>query len=409
VNINDVDLYDPDSFVDGVPEEMFAVLRREAPVFRHPHPDGGHFWCVTRHADLVEVNRNASVFSSWEGGTNIDTPVGEGLDTSRMIMLNMDQPEHTKLRKIVNAGFTPRRIRELQDILKQRATTIVDDIAEQGRCDFVEHVAAELPLQAIADLLGVPQEDRHKLFDWSNRLIGFDDPEFGNTQERAAGAATEMYAYSQSLAEERRRNPTDDIVNDLLTAEVDGQRLDDLEFNLFFLLLAVAGNETTRNAISHGMLALIQNPDQRQRLLDDPDLIDTAVEEILRWATPVMYFRRTPKVDYELHGQMLPAGDPVAFYHISANRDEDVFDDPLTFDVGRAPDPNSAQNAFGGGGPQFSSGANLARAEIKVIFEELLGRIPDMELDGPVDRLRSNFINGLTRMPVSFTPVAATR
>jgi cholest-4-en-3-one 26-monooxygenase len=407
VDLSEVDLYNPDNYVESVPNEMFAVLRREAPVYRHPHPEGGFFWCVTKHHDLVEVNRNAKAFSSWQGGTNIDTPPDENIETARMMMLNMDQPEHTKLRKIVNTGFTPRRIREMQDILKERARTIVADIGEQGECDFVEAVAAELPLQAIADLLGVPQEDRHKLFEWSNRLIGFDDPEFRNTAEDAGEAAGEMYAYAQTLADERRKRPTDDIVNDLITAEVDGHKLDDLEFNLFFLLLAVAGNETTRNAISHGMHAFIQNPDQRQKLIDDPSLIDTAVEEVLRWATPVMYFRRTATEDYELHGETIKTGDPVVFWHISANRDEEVFDDPLAFDITRAPDPSSAQISFGGGGPHFCLGANLARAEIKVMFEELMAHIPDMELAGPVDRLRSNFINGLKRMPVSFTPVSA--
>jgi cholest-4-en-3-one 26-monooxygenase len=405
VELSDVDLVDPDNFVEGVPHEMFAVLRREAPVYAHPDPYGT-FWCVTRHADLVEMNRNAKTFSSWLGGTNIPAMSAEDLVMTRSIMLNMDPPDHTKMRKIVNTGFTPRRIRELEQILQQRAVRIVDQICERGSCEFVEDVAAELPLQAIADFLGVPQEDRKLLFELSNRLIGFDDPEFAGNADTAMDAAAEMFVYAQQMADEHRANPRDDIVSDLLRAEVDGERLDDMGFNLFFMLLAVAGNETTRNAISHGMHALITHPDQRQLLLDDPALLDDAVEEILRWATPVMYFRRTATEDTVLGGQEIAAGDRVAMWHMSANRDEAVFDDPFTFDVRRGPNPHLMHVAFGGGGPHFCLGANLARAEMRVMFAELLRRTPDMELDGPVDRLRSNFINGLKRLPVRFTPSA---
>jgi cholest-4-en-3-one 26-monooxygenase len=403
VQLSDVDLNDPDNFVEGVPHEMFAVLRREAPVYAHPDPSG-FYWCITRHDDLVEVNRHAKEFSSWQGGTNIPELPVEDLVMTRQIMLNMDPPDHTKMRKLVNAGFTPRRIRELEEILATRARTIIDAVAERGTCDFVEEVAAELPLQAIADFLGVPQEDRKLLFDLSNKLIGFDDPEFRNDAQGAMDAAGEMFVYAQQMADRKRAEPGDDIVSDLLAAEVDGERLDDMEFNLFFLLLAVAGNETTRNAISHGMLALIEHPDQRRRLLDDPSLLDGAIEEILRWATPVMHFRRTATVDIEIGGQQIAAGDRVVMWHMSANRDEAIFDDPHTFDVGRGPNPHLMHVAFGGGGPHFCLGANLARAEMRIMFDEILRRLPDMELDGSVERLRSNFINGIKRMPVRFTP-----
>ena len=402
-----MDVYDPANYAAGVPHEMFTTLRREAPVYWHPHPDGGGFWCITRHEDLVAVNRDTRVFSSWQGSSFLNTPQGDDLDTTRMLMLNMDPPEHTKLRMIVNRGFTPRRIKELQDILAIRARTVVDGIADRGGCDFVADVACELPLQAIAEFLGVPQDDRHQLFDWTNRMIGFDDPEFQTDPDDGKVAAAEIYAYAQGLASERRANPRDDIVTALITAEVDGHKLTDLDFNLFFLLLAVAGNETTRNAISHAMLALIEHPDQRQRLLDDPSLIDLAIEEFLRWASPVMNFRRTATQDTEIRGQAIKAGDRVVMWHISANRDEDVFDDPFTFDVGRNPDKNLGHVAFGGGGAHFCLGANLARAEMKVMMTELLRRVPDMALDGPVERLRSNFINGIKRMPVRYTPDTA--
>jgi cholest-4-en-3-one 26-monooxygenase len=406
VKLSDVDIYDPDNYVDGVPHEMFATLRRESPVHRHDHPAGGTFWAVTRHQDIVQVNRDAHLFSSWVGSSFINTPEGDALTQTRLFMLNMDPPEHTKLRKIVNRGFTPRRIKELQDILAERATRVVDHVIEKGQVEFVEEVASELPLQAIADFVGIPQEDRHQVFEWSNQLIGFDDPEFqeGRDETGQHQAAIEMYAYAQQLADERRKDPQDDIVTALLNAEIDGEALDDMEFNVFFLLLAVAGNETTRNAISHTMLALIEHPEQRQRLLDHPEMIDTAVEEFLRWATPVMNFRRTATADTVIGDQEIAEGDRVVMWHISGNRDETVFDDPYTFDIGRNPEHNLGHIAFGGGGPHFCLGANLARAEIKVMMEELLRRAPEAELAGPVERLRSNFINGVKRMPVRFTP-----
>jgi cholest-4-en-3-one 26-monooxygenase len=295
-------------------------------------------------------------------------------------------------------------IRDLMDHLVEETRGIVDGIIERGSCEFVEEAAAELPLIAIAEFLGVPVEERKVIFDLSNRLIGFDDPEFQTTAEDGQNAAMEMWAFAQQLADERRRAPRNDIVSTLLAAEVDGHRLTELDFNLFFLLLAVAGNETTRNAISHGIHALIEHPEQWQLLRDDPSLIDGAVEEILRWATPVMYFRRATTTDVELGGEVIPEGEIVSFWHMSANRDEDVFSDPYTFDI-RRPDVQSTLHvAFGGGGPHFCLGANLARAEIKVMLSELLRRMETIELAGPVRRLRSNFINGIKEMPVTFTP-----
>jgi len=406
MELSEVDVYDPENFVDGVPHEMFATLRREAPVYLHSRPEGSDFYCVTRHEDLVTVNRDPKTYSSWLGGATIDM-TEDSLETQRMMMLNMDPPEHTKLRKIVNKGFTPRMIRALQDHLEHEATTIVDNIVERGQCDFVPEVASELPLIAIAEFLGVPREERKVIYDLSNRLIGFDDPEFQTSREDAFSAAMELYAFAEGLAADRRKNPQDDIVSALLHAEVDGQRLSDLEFNLFFLLLAVAGNETTRNAISHGMHAFIEHPEQYQRLVADPSLIDSAVEEILRWSTPVMNFRRTTTTDTVLGGVDIPAGAPVVFWHMSANRDETVFDNPYDFDITRDPNLHTLHVAFGGGGPHFCLGANLARAEIKVMFAELAKRIPEMELNGPVRRLRSNFINGIKEMQVKFEPASA--
>ncbi|MEA2922719.1 MAG: hypothetical protein QOF07_2684, partial [Bradyrhizobium sp.] len=307
----------------------------------------------------------------------------------------------TRYRLLINKGFTPRMVKQLDDSMRDRATRIVDAICEKGECDFVTDVAAELPLQVIADILGVPQEDRFRVFDWSNRLIGADDPEYAVATDNPMEAAMELYAYAHNLAADRRENPKDDIVSILLRAEVEGHTLSELEFDMFFLLLTVAGNETTRNALAHGMLALIEHPEQRQKLIDDPSRIAGGVEEILRWGSPVMCFRRTATQDLEVGGQLVKAGDKVVIWYISANRDETVFDDPYTFDVSRDPNPHIS---FGGGGPHFCLGANLARMEMNVMYEELLERLPDMELNGPVERLQSHFINGIKHLPVRFTP-----
>jgi cholest-4-en-3-one 26-monooxygenase len=403
VQLADVDLYDPDSFVAGVPHEMFETLRHQAPVYPHPRPDGGRFWCITRHEDLVAVNRDNVTFSSNRAATNIDTPPPEQLEQVRLMMLNLDPPEHTKLRKIVNKGFTPRRIRELMQHLEEEAQAIVARAKEKGEFDFVTEVAADLPLIAIAEFLGVPREERQRIFDLSNALIGFDDPDYRDTAIDQQDAAVDMFLFAQDMATRKRADPGDDIVSDLLTADVDGHSLSDVEFNLFFMLLSVAGNETTRNAISHGMHAFLEHPDQVRKLQEDPSLIDGAIEEILRWASPVMYFRRTTTKPVTVGDVDIPADEAVVFWHISANRDETVFDDPHGFDITRSPNPHSsAQVAFGGGGPHFCLGANLARAEMKVTFEALLPHLGTAELVEPPRRLRSNFINGLKEMKVRF-------
>lgn len=400
MRLEDVDLLDPDVFREGRHHEMFAVLRREDPVHWHPEPDGPGFWCITRHADLVTVNRDYEVFSSAEQGVNIPD-IAPGDEMVREMMLIMDPPRHTRYRLLVNKGFTPRMVGLIEDHLRAKARAIVDNVCERGACDFVVDIASELPLQAIAELMGVPQEDRHRLFEWSNRLVGFDDPEFQGSREDGLHAAAEVYAYANQLAAQRRNDPRDDIVSRLINAEIDGDRLSEAEFDMFFLLLAVAGNETTRNATAHGMKALIEHPDQYAALVADPDLVDSAVEEILRWATPVLHFRRTARRDYELGGRTIRAGDKVVMWHISANRDETVFDDPFRFDIRRSPNDHIA---FGGGGPHFCLGANLARMELRLIFRELVTRLPDLTLDGDVEFLRSNFIGGIKRMPVRFTP-----
>jgi cholest-4-en-3-one 26-monooxygenase len=403
MELRDVNLLDRDQYVKGVPHETFELLRREAPIFWHETDEegGSGFWAVMRHKEVVEVNRDNIQWSSHEKTALTMESDEENLAQQRMMMLNMDPPMHTRYRLLVNKGFTPRHVNALEDNIRQLTNEIIDQVVEKGSADFVVDMAAELPLQVIAEVMGVPQEDRHKVFDWSNRMIGSEDPEYAVSPEHVMEASMELYAYANALAQQKRIEPGGDIISALLNSEVDGERLTELEFDLFFLLLAVAGNETTRNLISHAMLALIENPDQRQKLLDDPSLIPAAVEEMLRWGTPVMQFRRTAMNDAVLGGQEIKAGDKVVMWYMSANRDESMFDDPYNFDVTRTPNEHVA---FGGGGPHFCLGANLARMEIRVMFQEVLRRLPDMQLAGPVDRLRSNFINGIKHMPVEFSP-----
>jgi cholest-4-en-3-one 26-monooxygenase len=400
VDVAHEDLSSPDTFVPGVPFETFDRLRKEAPVFFHDEPGGPGFWCVTRYEDLVAVNRDNQLFSSNRKTALFMESDEEMLAQQQLMMLNMDPPMHTRYRLLVNKGFTPRRVSQLEETIRRQTNGIIDTVCEKGEADFVTEMSAELPLQVIADLLGVPQEDRHLVFDWSNRMIGSEDPEYNTNAELAQNASMELYSYFNNLASQRKVDPKEDLVTALLSAEVNGERLSELELDLFFLLLSVAGNETTRTAISHGMVALSEFPDQQKRLVEDPSLINSAVEEILRWATPVMHFRRQATAPTQIGDQKIGEDEKVVFWHISANRDETVFDDPYTFDVARSPNEHVA---FGGGGPHFCLGSNLARLEMRVFFEELLKRLPDIAVTGKVDRLRSNFINGLKHVPVSFS------
>jgi cholest-4-en-3-one 26-monooxygenase len=394
-----VDIYDPDIYVTGVPHQAFRTLRNEAPVYFHPEPGGTGFWAVTKYADVVTCSKDPATYSSWRGGTNIPDYPPDSLEVIRMLMVNMDPPQHTKFRRLTSTGFTPRMIARMEEYIRRAAKKIIDEAAPLGACDFVTKIAAELPLVVIADIMGVPQEDRHKVFDWSNRLIGFDDPEFQTSLEDAQQAAAEIWAYANDLAEGRKGQEGKDLVTVLINAEIDGEKLTEMEFDAFFLLLAVAGNETTRNLISGGMLALMEHPEQRARLLADRSLLPTAVEEMLRWVTPVIHFRRTCNKDTVLRGVPIKEGDKVVLYYASANRDEEVFPDGHVFDVARSPNDHLAF----GIGQHSCLGLNLARLEIRVMFEEILSRMPDIELAGPVRRLRSNFINGFKEIPVRYT------
>lgn len=401
MQLSDINLIDRDRYVDRVPFEMFDTLRRESPIFWHEQDEpGGHgFWAVTSYPDVVEVNRDIERFSSARRSALIQELPEEELEQQRMMLLNMDPPMHTRYRLLVNKGFTPRMVNKLEEQMRERTARLVDEVAEKGGCDFVTDVAAELPLQVIADIMGVPQEDRHKMFDWSNRMVGSEDAEYQSVEEAPHLAAMELFTYAHGLVAEKRANPHDDIFSLLTQVELNGDRLSELELDMFFLLLAVAGNETTRNLISGAMAAFFEHPDQWERLRADRSLLPRAVEEMLRFVSPVMNFRRQTAVPVELSGTTIGADEKVVFFHVSGNRDEAVFDDPQHFDIGRHPNPHIA---FGGGGPHFCLGANLARMEIRVMYEHLLDRVPDIEPAGPPERLQSRFISGIKHLPVRF-------
>ncbi len=409
MELTDINLLDRDRFTHGVPHDWFTYLRANAPIYRHPEPDGPGFWVLTKHEDVVTVGKDGGRYSSAQENGGVialeDFQMGgDGADAFTQgadIMIMTDAPKHTRQRKLVNRGFTPRMVGALEEHIRALTTRIMDGVIEKGEADFVVDIAAEVPLQVIAEMLGVPYEDRQKLFEWSNRMVGSEDPEYLVDQSEVMNAQVEMFMYAQQLAADRRENPRDDIVTTLLFAELDGDTLSEMDFNLFFMLLAVAGNETTRNSMTHGMLAFFDHPDQWAKLVADATLIDSAVEEIVRWASPVMYFRRNVTEDHDFKGHDFKQSDKVAIYYASANRDEEVFEDPFGLDITRDPNP---QIGFGGGGPHFCLGANLARLQIKSLFGELARRVPDIHRTGDVQHLRSNFIGGVKHVPVAFTP-----
>ncbi|HCT81657.1 MAG TPA: steroid C27-monooxygenase [Micromonosporaceae bacterium] len=398
------DFTDPGLYEERVPTEELAELRRTTPVWWNKQPrgisayDDEGYWVVTRHADVMEVSRNSDVYSSWENTAiirfNPEKMSREQIELQRFVLLNIDPPHHTKLRGIVSRGFTPRAINSLRDALAAKAETIVHNALEKGTGEFVTDVACELPLQAIAELMGVPQEDRHKIFDWSNEMIGYDDPDY---EGDPLNSAMELLGYSMAMAEERKACPMNDIVTTLVHAEVDGGHLTSDEFGFFIILLAVAGNETTRNSISHGMNAFMDHPEQWE--LFKAERPKTTPDEIVRWATPVTVFQRTATVDTELGGQKIKKGDRLGLFYRSANFDEEVFDHPERFDIMRSPNPHLG---FGGSGAHFCIGANLARLQIDLIFNAIADHMPNIRKVGEPRRLRSGWLNGIKELQVQY-------
>ena len=410
IRAEDVDFSSIDFW--GQPAEVreagFAALRREKPISFHkefepppeiPLPRGPGYWALTKHRDVLEASRDADVFCSGKGSQIPDLP--ESFNEFFGSMINMDDPKHGRLRRIVSRGFTPRALGKLEADVQRRAKQTIDRVIEKGACDFVTEIAAPLPLEIICDLMGIPDSQTKFVFEKTNVILGLGDPEYvppgTNLLMAALTAGQALATLMNELADERRKNPKDDLTSALLNAELEGGLLTQQELASFFVLLVAAGNETTRNAISHGMKALTDFPDERRKWFGDFDgKAPTAIEEIVRWATPVIHFRRTATGDTELSGQKIRAGEKVVLWYNSANRDEDVFRDPYRFDVTRTPNEHVG---FGGPGPHHCLGANLARREMRVMFREIAERIPDLQITGPPEYLRSNFIHGIKRMP----------
>jgi cholest-4-en-3-one 26-monooxygenase len=392
-----------DTWEREVPHDQFAYLRRNAPVHWHEVPGDTGFWAVTKYQDVKAISRDPHTWSTQLGTAFIRTQTPEFIALASLTLLNMDPPKQTRYRRLVSAGFTPKMIAQLKGQIQARAEKIANRVVDKGgEVEFIGDVAQYLPLQMICDLVGVPEQDHARILDWANRMVGFQDPDFRTTPEDGEIAAAEALAYCGELVEERRERPRDDILTALVQAEVDGDRLTSDEIGMFFVILFVAGNETTRNLIAHAMNALITHPASYRELaanLDDEELWRSATEEFLRWGSSIHNFRRTATRDTELHGRRIAAGEKVVTFYTSANHDEEVFTDPYTLDIRR--DPND-HVTFGGGGPHFCLGAGLARMQIRCMMRELLRRFPAAEHAGPVRRMRSDFINGIKQMPVRF-------
>jgi cholest-4-en-3-one 26-monooxygenase len=412
-----IDVASPRVYAEGVPHEALAALRRHDPVHWHPWPGTrGGFWLLAKHADVIAVGKDPKLFSSQVGHIALEDREPDAL-AARQSMIETDPPDHTRLRKLVSDAFTRTKVREYEVYTRDMVGELLDRAIAMGEFDWVKEISEPVPVNVLISILGLPQEDIPTLIEWTSELAAATDSEYQPDPVRypshvdprllpfGSPAALQIFEYGHRIGEERRRHPTDDLVSRLVHAEVDGERLSDTEYSNFFELFIFAGNETTRTGISQGMLALIENPDQFDRLVEDPSLVPIAVDEILRYATPVIYFRRTATRDTEIRGVPIQAGDRVAMWFLSANFDEEVFEDPLRFDVGRRPNPHTA---FGRGGPHFCLGSFLARLEIGILLEEILARNVRFELTGPPVRLSSNFVNGLKSLPVRVVPLPRT-
>ena len=399
IDLSTVDLTDLRFFESGPPHALFARMRNEpTPHWNSVQGDEPGFWSFTKAADIAAISRDPATFSSARGGVFTTTQGAVPIDVLRVVILGMDPPQHTKVRNIVQAVFTPKLIRQKADDVRRTVTELIDEFIERGECDFVDDIAVELPLRVIADMLGVPQDDRRQLFAWTNKLskaAATADPELG------LGALMEIGGYLTAITAERAANPGDDLISRMIAAEVDGERLSEAEITYFFALLMFAGNDTTRNTASGGMRALIEHDTEYRKLVADPAGVGNAVEEMLRWVSPIVYFTRVAQKDTTVGDHPVKEGERVALWYPAGSRDPELNDDPERFDISRN---KPAHQAFGGGGAHFCLGNPLARLELTTLFEEIAHRIPDMRSTGNVTRLVSNFSNELTSMPVAFTP-----
>ena len=404
LTLETLDIINPDLYVQrGYPHEEWALLRKEAPVFRYQRPGVEPFWAITKHADVVAVSRQPELFRSTQMLFVSQEEPGAPLPDEAILrqLLNMNPPEHGEFRRVVNQRFTPRSVQQLKDQIERIATEVLDDLVGREECDFVTEVSAKLPLAVIAEMFGIPRADWAMMFRLSNAMIGPADPEYGGNEsikENLERARLEFFQYFNQLCEDRRKTPRDDVASALANGSVNGEALPPFELLSYFALLIIAGNETTRNATTGGLHALISHPDQWERLKRDPSLATTATEEIVRWTSPVIQFTRIATADTALHGQQLREGDVLALFYPSAARDEDIFEQPSTFDIGRYPNPHISF----GIGEHFCLGANLARLELQVMFRQLAQRMESVELAGPTQRMRSSFVGGIKHMPIRY-------
>tara|TARA_B110000967_G_C18829973_1_gene533509 strand:+ start:246 stop:1472 length:1227 start_codon:yes stop_codon:yes gene_type:complete len=401
------DLTAPETYTGGVPREIFNYLRNEEPLYWHDDPETNTgFWAITKQKDLDFISKNPLLFSSAQKSSLPWESDPERVILMSQQLINMDPPQHLKYRRLVRNAFTPKKVDSYESRFRQVASDIVSQAMEGGECEFVEDIAAELPLIAICELMGVPIDRRQHLFELTNTMLGMSDPELTTTQEDGENAMAEMFFLAHELAEAHRDNPQDDIVHVLLNGTVEDEPLTDEEFCHFFLMLIVAGNETTRTVTSQGMRLLMEHPEQYQQLVDNPDLLEGAIEEVLRFDPAIIAFRRTAMQDVEVSGQLIKKGDKINLYYAAVNADEDVFSDSDVFDITRAQreDVKNNHRAFGIG-EHFCMGSHLARLELKVIFAEILKRIRNPRLKGEVNWLRSSFIHGIKKMPIEFDVV----
>ena len=396
--LDDIDLIDASVWEKATPHDWLDRLRSEDPVHWHPEPDGPGFWALTRHSDVRRVSISPNEFSSYVGGPLRLDLDQDGLAQLRMVIIGMDPPDHRSFRNIVSKAFAPKMIARLEKSLRVETKRVIGELRDADRCEFVADVAARIPMWAISELMGVPEEDRHRLYTLSHALIDDQDPEVAPTPETAMEASIEIYQYASEMAARERVNPSDSLTSELLAAEVDGRKLTDMEYTLFFMFLIVAGNETTRTATSHGLLTLLDHPDALERLVREPALMPGAVEEMLRWEPPIHHFRRTATTDVQLGDKTIAAGDKVLMWYPGSNRDPDVFDDPHTFLIDRKP---NLQQSFGIG-EHFCLGANLARLTLRLVFTELLSTVENIALAAPPRRLHSNLINGIKEMQITY-------
>ncbi len=406
MKLGEINLLDLDLFVHGDPHQAFAVLRREAPLYWHEQKAGRGFWAVTRYRDALRVYHDPETYSSERGiSLNFDNVMPEQVGSGMMMILT-DPPRHNRIRQVVSPRFTPRAIAAYEPEVRRICDEILDAVIERGECDFVVEVAAKVPTAAICEMLGIPAEYRDLMYSLGNAAIGSQDPEYNqgrSAMETGRNAQAEFFGYFAKLIDERRKQPGRDLISAFTIGKVEGAQLTDLEILFNTFLLIIGGQETTRNAISGGMLALINHPAQRARLASDPALMATAIEEFLRWTTPVTHILRTARHDGELRGEKIRAGDKVVVWNASANRDEEVFPEADRFEINRSPNDHLAF----GHGEHFCIGAHLARLEMRVMIEQVMRRMPDLELAGEPERLRSNFVAGIKHLPVRFTPSAA--